>query len=277
MKKIFLNNSIKINIAALFLILMSFGCNKNETQELEDRNWKLVWSDEFDGDSLSKPDSTKWGYDLGNGQNGWGNQELQNYTNNTDNVSLDGAGNLLITAIRIGDNISSGRINTKGLYSQKYGRFEARLKTPYGPGLWPAFWMLGDNIDEVSWPQCGEIDVMELRGQLPNIIAGTLHGPGYYGGNPITKSYALPNDRFDAKFHLFAIEWDEDKIDFFVDNFLYQRIEKESVTGTWVFDKSFYMLLNIAVGGNYVGFPTAGTPFPQTMTVDYVRAYQKAE
>ena len=164
-------------------------------QELEDRNWKLVWSDEFEGDSLSKPDSTKWGYDLGNGQNGWGNQELQNYTNNTDNVSLDGAGNLLITAIRIGDNISSGRINTKGLYSQKYGRFEARLKTPYGPGLWPAFWMLGDNIDEVSWPQCGEIDVMELRGQLPNIIAGTLHGPGYYGGNPITKSYALPNDK----------------------------------------------------------------------------------
>jgi beta-glucanase (GH16 family) len=277
MKKIFLNNSLKINIAALFLILMSLGCNKNETQEMETRNWKLVWSDEFEGDSLSKPDSTKWGYDLGNGQNGWGNQELQNYTNNTDNVSLDGAGNLLITAIRIGDNISSGRINTKGLYSQKYGRFEARLKTPYGPGLWPAFWMLGNNIDEVSWPQCGEIDVMELRGQLPNIIAGTLHGPGYYGGNPITKSYALPNGRFDVNFHLFAIEWDEDKIDFFVDDFLYQRIEKKSVTGTWVFDKSFYMLFNIAVGGNYVGFPTAGTPFPQTMTVDYVRAYQKAE
>jgi len=276
MKKLSIMNSFKTNFSALFLILIAYGCQKNETQELETRNWKLVWSDEFAGDSLSLPDSTKWTFDLGNGAGGWGNQELQSYTNNPENVSLDGAGNLVITAIRTGNSFTSARIKTKGLYSQKYGRFEARLKTPYGPGLWPAFWMLGDNIDEVSWPQCGEIDIMELRGQAPNIIAGTVHGPGYSGGNSITKSYALPNNRFDTKFHLFAVEWDEDKMDFFVDDFLYLRLEKKDFD-EWVFDQKFFMILNIAVGGNYVGFPTSETPFPQSMTVDYVRTYQKAD
>lgn len=271
-----MNHSITFNIAAIFIILMGFGCKKNETQELETRNWTMVWSDDFLGDSLSLPDSTKWTYDLGTGSGGWGNQELQSYTNNPENVSLDGAGNLVLRAVSVGNSFTSARIKTQGLYSQKYGRFEARLKTPYGPGLWPAFWLLGDNISEVSWPQCGEIDVMELRGQLPHIIAGTIHGPGYSGGNSISKSYALKNDRFDTKFHLFAIEWDENKIDFFVDDFLFYRIEKASVPGQWVFNQKFFMILNIAVGGNYVGFPTAETPFPQTMTVDYVRVYQKA-
>jgi beta-glucanase (GH16 family) len=277
MKKLIMNNYTKFNIAGFLLILLSVGCQKSDIQELETRSWNLVWSDEFEGDSLSRPDSTKWTFDLGNGDGGWGNQELQSYTNSPQNVSLDGAGNLIIRAISVGNSFTSARLKTQGLYSQKYGRFEARLKTPYGPGLWPAFWMLGDNITEVPWPKCGEIDIMELRGQSPHMIAGTIHGPGYSGGNPITKSYALPNDRFDTKFHVFAIEWDEDKIDFFVDDFLYQRIEKESVPGTWVYDQSFFMILNIAVGGNYVGFPTSETPFPQTMTVDYVRAYQNAD
>lgn len=276
MKNTIMNFNFKWNGALFFLILFGLGCENNETQKLETRNWTLVWSDEFDGDSLSLPNPANWTFDLGTGQDGWGNQELQSYTNNPENVSLDGKGNLVLRAIRTGNSFTSARIKTQGLFSQKHGRFEARLKTPYGPGLWPAFWLLGDNIDEVSWPQCGEIDVMELRGQLPHIIAGSIHGPGYSGGNAITKSYGLQNGRFDTQFYVFAIEWDENKIDFFVDEYLYQRIEKSSVPGTWVYDQPFFMILNIAVGGNYVGFPTNQTPFPQTMTVDYVRTYQKA-
>ncbi|MBX2926435.1 MAG: glycoside hydrolase family 16 protein [Saprospiraceae bacterium] len=262
----------KILFVALLITLM--GCKADDFQKLEPRNWQLVWSDEFNGAAGELPDAAKWTYDLGTGQDGWGNQELQSYTNSPNNVSMDGDGNLVLTAIRSGNSFTSARIKTQGLFEQAYGRFEARLKTPYGPGLWPAFWLLGSNIDAVSWPQCGEIDVMELRGQEPNAIAGSIHGPGYSGGNAISKKYALPNNRFDTEFHVFAIEWDENKIDFFVDDFLYQRIERGDVNGEWVYDHPFFMILNVAVGGNYVGFPTALTPFPQKMTIDYVRVYQ---
>jgi beta-glucanase (GH16 family) len=269
-----MNNRAKLYAVFLSLIVLSIGCDKNDTQVLEPRNWSLVWADEFEGDSLTSPDSLKWTYELGNGEGGWGNKELQSYTNEPQNVSLDGKGNLVLRTIKNGNNFTSARIKTQGLFKQQYGRFEARLKTPYGPGLWPAFWMLGDNISDVSWPKCGEIDVMELRGQAPNIVNGTLHGPGYSGGNSITKGYALTNERFDTKYHVFAIEWDANKIDFFIDDFLYQRIKKEDVPGTWVYDQPFYMILNVAVGGNYVGFPTSETIFPQTMTVDYVRVFK---
>jgi len=259
---------------ALLLSLMFWGCKPDDFQKLPQRDWQLVWSDEFDGAAGQLPDAAKWALDLGTGQNGWGNSELQSYTNDPENVSLDGTGNLVLTALRSGNSFTSARIKTQGLFAQQYGRFEARLKTPYGPGLWPAFWMLGSNIETVSWPQCGEIDIMELRGQQPHIMQGTLHGPGYSGGNPITKGYALQNARFDTDFHRFAIEWDAAKIDFFVDDYLYQRIERGDVPGEWVYDQPFFMILNVAVGGNYVGFPTDQTPFPQKMIVDYVRVYQ---
>jgi beta-glucanase (GH16 family) len=256
-------------------ITLLIACNKQDFQELEPREWKLVWSDEFAADSLVSPDSEKWTFDIGNGIDGWGNQELQSYTDSPDNVSHDGNGNMIIRAIQNGTSFTSGRIKTQGLYSQKYGRIEARLKTPYGPGLWPAFWLLGDNITTNPWPQCGEIDIMELRGQQPHIIYSTIHGPGYSGGGGISKGYALENGRYDTKFHLFAAEWDEDKIDFFVDDFLYHRIEREDVPGAWVFDQPFFIIMNVAVGGNYVGFPTSQTPFPQEMVVDYVRVYDR--
>ena len=251
-------------LSALFIL---GGCEDNS--ELEDRSYQLVWQDEFNTNGAL--DVSKWTYDLGAG--GWGNNELQTYTNNAQNVII-ADGSLKITAINNGGSFTSARIKTQGLFAQKYGRFEARIKTPYGPGMWPAFWMLGENIETAPWPQCGEIDIMELRGQEPHIIHGTIHGPGYSGGNPITKSYALVNNRFDVDFHLFAVEWDEDKIDFFVDDYLYQRIERKDVPGEWVYDQPFFIILNVAVGGNYVGFPTSQTPFPQTMTVDYVRVYQ---
>jgi beta-glucanase (GH16 family) len=249
------------------------GCKKEAVQTLPERKWSLVWSDDFTGTAGSAPDNTKWAFDLGGG--GWGNNELQVYTNNANNVKLDGAGKLVITAISNPAGFTSARLKTKGKFAQAYGRFEARIKTPTGPGIWPAFWMLGSNIDTKPWPQCGEIDIMEQRGQQPTINYGTIHGPGYAGGNAIGKSYALMNGRFDTDFHIYAVEWGKDYIDFFVDNFLYHRITPEKVTGEWVYNQPFFLLLNVAVGGNFVGFPTTGTPFPQSMYVDYVKVYKQ--
>jgi beta-glucanase (GH16 family) len=279
MEKLNSKNSFKLSILSFVLLLVLAGCERDDFQKLDERNWQLVWSDDFSGPAGNLPDPAKWTYDIGigPGQDGWGNQELQVYTDKPENVSIDGGGNLVITAKRSSSGFSSARIKTQGLFSQQYGRFEARLKTPYGPGIWPAFWMLGENIETVSWPQCGEIDIMELRGQEPHKIHGTIHGPGYSGGNPITRSYALKNGRFDTDFYVYAIEWYEDRIDFFVDDYLYQRIEKSDVPGEWVFNQPFFIILNVAVGGNYVGFPTDETPFDQQMVVDYVKVYQAAD
>lgn len=263
-------------IALLSVLSVSLtGCDEESKQELSNRNYQLVWSDDFDGAAGTLPDESKWGFDLGN-NNGWGNEELENYTDNPENVSLDGNGNLVITAIKTGNSYTSARIKTQNKFAQAYGRFEARIKTPYGPGIWPAFWMLGANVNEpnVGWPQCGEIDIMELKGQAPSVINGTVHGPGYSAGGAISSSFALQNSRFDLDYHVFAVEWTDEQIDFFVDDYLYNRITKSDVPGQWVYDHPFYLILNVAVGGNYVGFPTAQTPFPQKMTVDYVRVYQ---
>ncbi|MHC1707323.1 MAG: family 16 glycosylhydrolase [Bacteroidales bacterium] len=266
-------------ILASILLMMTPACKKSNEQQLETRNWQLVWSDDFNGATGESLDSTKWVFDIGTGPNndGWGNSELEYYTDRAKNASLDGNGNLAITALResyAGSPFTSARIKTMGLFEQTYGRFEARIKTPYGPGIWPAFWLLGSNLGTTGWPQCGEIDIMELRGQKPNVINGTLHGPGYSGAGGITKTFALEDDRFDVDFHIFAIEWDENKIDFFVDNTLYQQLTPDDVSGEWVFDQPFFLILNVAVGGNYVGFPTNQTPFPQTMLIDYVRVYK---
>lgn len=284
MMNLFSNNIKKIKILGLLFLAIIFmtACDSDEGQNLDSRNWTLTWSDEFDGNAGILPDATKWTYDLGTGYGGWGNNELQHYTNRPENVSLDGNGNLVITAKSesySGSAYTSARIKTEGLFTQAYGRFEARIKTPYGQGIWPAFWMLGANNNTVGWPQCGEIDILEMKGQQPSINNSSLHGPGYSGGNPITDSYALFNNRFDNGFHIFSVEWDVDKIDFFVDGYLFQRISKADVTakGEWVYDHAFYLILNIAVGGNYVGSPTSYTAFPQKMTIDYVRVYKLAE
>jgi len=174
-----------------------------------------------------------------------------------------------------GSGYTSARILTKGLYKKTYGRYEARIKLPWGKGLWPAFWLLGGDIDQVGWPQCGEIDVMEYVGQEPTIIHGSVHGPGYSGGSAITKSYTLENDRFDTDFHVFGIEWGPDYINFYVDDVLYNQITPDDVTGDWVYDHDFFIILNLAVGGDFVGSPNENTVFPQTMLVDYVRVYQE--
>lgn len=273
-------HSILTNSVLLAVLFCAFGSCQDDDNAIADRNYQLVWEDDFAGAAGTSPDTSKWAFDIGigPGNDGWGNQELQYYTDRLENIALDGSGNLAITARREsfgGRAFTSARLNTKGIFAQAYGRFEARIKMPWGPGIWPAFWMLGGNIDEVSWPQCGEIDIMEYRGQEPHLIHGSVHGPGYSGGAAITKSFGLTNDRFDVDFHVFAVEWGEGYIDFYVDDTLYQRIKQEDAPGEWVYDQPFFIILNVAVGGNYVGFPTQQTPFPQTMLVDYVKVYKE--
>jgi beta-glucanase (GH16 family) len=279
-----MNRNYLISVKTLLtgLILFVFASCQDDDNAFIKRNYQLVWEDEFEGAAGAPPDAAKWNYDIGAGpgNDGWGNQELQYYTDRPENISLDGSGNLAITARSEsfgGRGFTSGRIQTQGIFEQPYGRFEARIKMPWGPGIWPAFWMLGANIAETPWPQCGEIDIMEYRGQQPHLIHGSVHGPGYSGGQAVTKSYGLENGRFDVDFHVFAIEWGENYIDYFVDDALYQRITPDKVTGEWVYDHPFFLLLNVAVGGNFVGFPTNQTNFPQTMLVDYVKVYQESK
>lgn len=272
--KTYKNLMLMFMVSGLILFLVP-SCDNPLDPEVP--NWQLVWQDEFEGTTGQSPDQTKWAFDIGTGDNGWGNQELQYYTDRPQNVSLDGAGNLVITSRREsfgGMPFTSARIKTQGLFEQAYGRFEASIKLPYGPGIWPAFWLLGSDIETVGWPNCGEIDIMEARGQQPNLIFGTVHGPGYSGGNSVSKSFGFANKRFDVDFHLFAVEWGKNYLRFYVDDVLYQEIKPENLSGRWVFDKPFFIILNVAVGGNYVGFPTSQTPFPQTMMIDYVRVYK---
>lgn len=260
----------------LFVVaVLFFACGDDDKVIFAERNYQLTWQDEFDGPAGTLPDATKWNFDIGTG---WGNSQLEFDTDRAENASLDGDGNLAIVARResfAGSAFTSARITTKGKLDQTYGRFEARIKMPWGPGIWPAFWLLGSNIDEVDWPQCGEIDIMEYRGQEPNIIHGSVHGPGYSGGAAITKSFSFEKGRFDTDFHVFAVEWGEGFINYFVDENLYLSLTPTDVTGEWVYDHAFHVILNLAVGGDYVGFPTSQTNFPQTMLVDYVRVYQE--
>ena len=245
--------------------------------------WTLAWSDEFDGPNGAPVDSTKWSFDIGG--NGWGNNELETYTSRTANADLEG-GSLVVKALRetftgpdnITRNYTSARLLTRNKFTQAYGRFEARIKIPYGQGIWPAFWMLGDNIDTAGWPNCGEIDIMENIGKEPSIVHGTFHGPGYSAANGVTAAYTLPNGRkFSDDFHTFAVEWEPNVMRFYVDGLLYKtRTPADLPPGTtWVFNHPFFIILNVAVGGGFPGNPDGTTVFPQTMQVDYVRVYQR--
>jgi beta-glucanase (GH16 family) len=166
-----------------------------------------------------------------------------------------------------------------GNFQQEYGRFEARIKIPAGQGLWPAFWMLGDDIDTNGWPQCGEVDIMENIGKEPGTVHGSLHGPGYSGSNPLTASSILPGGaKLSDEFHLFAVEWEASEVRFYLDSTLYEtRTPADIPMGDkWVYDHPFFILLNVAVGGSWPGDPDETTIFPQTMLVDYVRVYTKS-
>ncbi len=275
MNKLTQNTMVKMQFLIVLVAFLA-GCKVEPKQNLPKRNYTLVWSDEFDGAINSLPDATKWTYDIGTGSNGWGNNELQTYTKAPENVSQDGNGNLVIKVIKNpAGGYTSARLKTEGIFTQKFGKIEARIKTPSGQGIWPAFWMLGENISAVGWPKCGEIDIMEQKGQEPFITYGSLHGPDYYGGNAITNSYRLLNGRFDTEFYTYSVEWGENYIDFFLNDNLYKRVTPSDATGEWVYTQPFFLLLNVAVGGGFAGNPTANTRFPVSMSIDYVRVYKE--
>ena len=238
--------------------------------------WTLAWSDEFDGPAGQLPNPANWTFDIGTD---WGNAQLEYDTDRPENVSLDGNGNLAITAREesyMGSAYTSGRIKTEGLFEQARGRFEARIRLPTGQGIWPAFWMLGNDFGTVGWPRCGEIDVMEYRGQEPSVVHGTVHGPGYSAGAGVSGRYTLSGARFDTGFHVFSIEWDTAGIKWFVDGEHYHTVRPADTGGReWVFDHPFFILLNVAVGGHFVGPPDASTHFPQSMLVDWVRVHRR--
>lgn len=265
---------MSFSFAAVFV---TYSCETDETQTVATFT-ELVMSDEFDTDGA--PNSAIWNYNIGTGQNGWGNNELQYYTDRTENVTVQN-GVLIITAKEEqfnGSNYTSARLLTKGKFEQTYGRFEARIKLPYGKGIWPAFWLLGDDSNGAEvWPQIGEIDIMEYVGNHPTKVFGTVHGPGYSGAEGITKAFELDGDRFDTGFHIFGIEWGPDYINYYVDDVLYNQITPDDVTGEWVFNGGpFYIIINVAVGGALPGSPNAETVFPQNMLVDYVRVYKNS-
>jgi len=262
-------------MACAFTVLLIAGCGDDSPSGPDGTEWQLVWADEFEGPAGQLPDPANWRFDVGTD---WGNAQLEYDTDRAENVSLDGSGNLAITAREeayLGRNYTSGRITTKDLFEMENGRFEARIRLPRGQGIWPAFWMLGDDFDEVGWPACGEIDVMEYRGQEPSVIHGSLHGPGYSAGQAITRRFYLTDSTFDADFHVFAVEWRGNSIDWYIDDEYFQTVTANDVPGEWVFSHPFYIILTVAVGGSFVGPPDATTTFPQTMLVDWVRVYRE--
>lgn len=238
-----------------------------------------TFSDTFDGPAGAAVDSGKWQLETGDNVN---NHERQYYTSGTKNAALDGQGHLVITAKRENPanyqcwygtcQYTSARLNTSGKFSAQYGHVEARMKIPRGQGMWPAFWMLGTDIGQVGWPNSGEIDVMENVGFEPSTVHGTIHGPGYSGSAGIGAPYSLPNGQaFADAFHTYAVDWAPDSITWSVDGNVYQRRTPADLGGkTWVFNKPFFLILNLAVGGYWPGDPDGSTSFPQQLVVDSV-------
>ncbi len=260
-----------INIVCIFALLIVVSCQGEDPAVIvnnADDFTTLTFSDEFNTDGAPNP--AVWVYDLGTGNNGWGNNELQNYTSDSKNVKVVG-GNLVITAIKepSGDKpYSSARIKTQGKYSFKYGKIEIKAKFPTGAGTWPAVWSLGDNFSTVSWPACGEIDFVEHIGREQNKIFGSLHYPGNFGGNAVSGSKIISNAS--TEFHIYKVIWNSSKIRFYVDDILYKTA---SNTSSLPFNQNFFLIANVAMGGNFGG--TIASDFTQSsMEIDYIRIYQ---
>jgi beta-glucanase (GH16 family) len=270
-----------IRLASLTLLAAATFATAQQKPSAPGPQWHLSWSDEFNGSNGSPPDPAKWSFDVGG--NGYGNNELESYTSRIANAEQRD-GNLLITARKEEyqgpdglRHYTSARIRTQGHFSQAYGRFEARIKLPLGKGLWPAFWMLGDDITTADWPKCGEIDIFENIGE-PSVNYSTLHGPGYSGAHGLSTKYQLPaGETVNGAFHLYALEWSPADIKFFLDgNLVAEKTPANLPPGTtWVYDHPFFIILNLAVGGYWPGNPDATTVFPQPMQVDYVRVYTR--
>ena len=253
----------------------------------DDDPWELVWEDTFDGAAGSPPDERWWNHEVGG--DGWGNAELQYYVDGGRAAALDGEGHLVITAAEgpPGDGgscwygecrFTSARITTRDKVEVEYGRVEVRARLPVGDGMWPAFWMLGSNLDLKGWPNAGEIDVMEHIGREPHTVHGTVHGPRYSGGDSIGGSHRFDEPAADG-FHTYAIEWEPEKIRWYADDVYYSTVMPSILprAQNWVFDHPFFLILNLAVGGQWPGDPTEETTFPQEFVVDHVRVYEHRE
>ena len=241
----------------------------------------LAWSDEFDGPAGSPPAPGSWRQQTGG--HGWGNQELQYYTPDTANACLDGAGHLVITVERVppgaraayaGCGYTSARLTSQDFVTVRYGLIQARMRLPAGRGMWPAFWMLGQDFDQVGWPQCGEIDVMENFGRDPALVHGAVHGPGYTGAAGISASHRAGPSLADG-FHVYSVIWEPERIRWYLDDRPYATVTPDDLGGRpWVFDHDFFLLVNVAVGGTASVPPGRSTPFPQRLLVDYIRVYR---
>jgi beta-glucanase (GH16 family) len=246
--------------------------------------YSLAWAEEFDGPAGAPASPRTWRPETGG--HGWGNAELQYYTAEPVNAALDGAGNLAITVRRPdplqaaarygGCQYTSARLTSKNLKSFRYGLIQAKIKLPSGHGIWPAFWMLGTDIDVAGWPGCGEIDVMENFGTNPAVVHGTVHGPGYSGAGGITACLDVGSP-LAAGFHVYSACWEPGRIRWYADQTLYHTVTPADLPGhSWVFDHDFYLLINVAVGGRFSAVPDTSTAFPQAMLVDYIRVYTPA-
>ena len=231
----------------------------------------LVWSDEFDGNAIN---SSNWTHELG--ASGWGNNEWQNYTNSTSNSSV-ADGFLTITARQEGSSYTSARMKSEDLQEFQYGRIDVRAKLPEGQGIWPAIWMLGGNFSESGWPSCGEIDIMELIGNLPSTTHGTGHWGSSFNAHQYTgNSVTLPGgEQFSDAFHLFSVEWEANQISWLMDDVEFFSINSSQMNGQpYPFNQPFFFIFNVAVGGDWPGYPDATTSFPQEMTIDCIRVFQ---
>uniref|UniRef100_A0A7C1FGT9 Glycosyl hydrolase family protein n=1 Tax=Caldilinea aerophila TaxID=133453 RepID=A0A7C1FGT9_9CHLR len=262
------------------------------TGQIPPANWVLIWSDEFNDPAGTSPNPNKWTHEIGDGTMygipGWGNGERQFYTNDPLNASTDGQGNLVISLRSAGADgrlcwygpceYTSARLVSARKNEFQYGRIEARIQVPDGPpGLWPAFWMLGANIGEVGWPQSGEIDIMEYVSRFPNDVFGTIHGPGYSGGASFGNTYTFTQP-VASNYHVFSVEWGPDEIHWYVDGIRYHSATPADVApNAWVFNQPFYLLLNMAIGGNFGGTIDPNMTLPQHLKIDYVRVYGAAD
>lgn len=252
---------MKINIVIIVASLLLFSCS----------NEKLIWEENFDGASLNE---SIWNFELGNGCPdlcGWGNNEVQLYTKTNHSIK---DGFLTITAKKKDSVYTSTRITTKDKFEFKYGRVQIKAKLPIGKGLWPALWMLGYNIEEVGWPKCGEIDIVEYVGRDPDHVFFSLHTKDSFGNTINTKRNKIEN--IEDGFHIYSLDWNADKISFFVDDVHQYTFEpSEKTNAIWPFDQDFFFIINMAIGGNFGGHDIDNGIFPQEFKIDYIKVYQK--
>ncbi len=263
------------------------GCGHTSTSTVPG-GWVQVWSDEFDGAAGARVDSAKWRHDTADGcaagNCGWGTNEKEYYTALPENIALNGLGQLMIVARTAPAGLTcyygpcrytSTKITTRGKLHVVPGRVEASIKLSAGQGLWPAFWMLGSGFPTTPWPACGELDIMENRGSAPATTSSAVHGPGYSGNTPFAHAHSLAPGTVADAFHTFAVEWDSLRVRFFVDDTVHYVVTRADIEqfGTSVLDRSYFLILNLAVGGNFDGDPASDAIFPATMLVDYVRVY----